>query len=143
MRVRDIIRSKGTEVAMASPDDSIADAVRLLSEWRVGALVVSRGEGGVDGVISERDVVRHLHGGEDTMARRVGELMTSEVVTCGEDDTIADLMELMTERRIRHLPVVDGETLVGIVSIGDVVKARLAELEAERRHLEEYIPSGR
>ena len=96
-----------------------------------------------DGVLSERDVVRHLHGGADTMSLRVSELMTSEVVTCGEDDTIANLMELMTERRIRHLPVVADDKLVGIVSIGDVVKARLAELENERKHLEDYITTGR
>lgn len=144
MRVRDIIRSKGSEVATASPDDSISDAIRMLSEWRIGALVVSAVEGSVDGILSERDVVRHLHGGHDTMAQRVGELMTTDVVTSGPDDTIADLMEMMTERRIRHLPVVDDDgSLIGIVSIGDVVKGRLAELEDERKHLEDYITSGR
>jgi CBS domain-containing protein len=143
VRVRDIIGAKGNDVASVSPEDSIEDAVRLLSEWRVGALVVSSEEGSLDGVLSERDVVRHLHGGADTLQRRVGELMTSEVVTCAPDDTIADLMELMTERRIRHLPVVEDEALIGIVSIGDVVKARLAELEDERKHLETYITTGR
>ena len=143
MRVRDIIRTKGSDVCTTAPDDLIADAVRLLSEQRVGALVVSSGEGTVDGTLSERDVVRHLHGGADTMQRTVAELMTIDVVTCRQDDTIADLMELMTERRIRHLPVVEEEELIGIVSIGDVVKARLSELEDERKHLEDYIITGR
>lgn len=143
MRVREILRSKGSDVATVGPDDTIADAVRTLSEQRVGALVVSSGDGAVDGVISERDVVRHLHGSEDTLDRPVRDLMTVEVVTCGQDDTIAELMGLMTERRIRHLPVIDDEQLVGIVSIGDVVKARLHELEDERRHLEDYITTGR
>ena len=144
MRVRDIIRSKGSDVAVASPDDTISDAIRMLSEWRIGALVVSGESGSVDGILSERDVVRHLHGGADTMQQRVGELMTTDVVTCGHDDTIAELMELMTERRIRHLPVLADEgELIGIISIGDVVKARLAELEDERKHLEDYITTGR
>lgn len=143
MRVRDIIRTKGSDVTTTAPDDSIEEAVRLLSEQRVGALVVSGEEGSVDGILSERDVVRHLHGGADTMRRQVAELMTTDVVTCRQDDTIADLMELMTERRIRHLPVVEEDELIGIVSIGDVVKARLSELENERKHLEDYITTGR
>jgi len=144
MRVRDIIRLKGSEVATVAPSERIDAAVRVLSERKVGALVVSSGAGGVDGVLSERDVVRHLHGGENTMSCPVEQLMTAEVVTCSMGDTIAELMELMTERRIRHLPVVDGDgLLVGIISIGDVVKARLGELEDERAHLEQYITSGR
>jgi CBS domain-containing protein len=143
VRVRDIIRSKGNKVAVVSPDDTIENAVRLLSEWRVGALVVSAEEGSVDGILSERDVVRHLHGGSGTLELAVADLMTADVVTCGGNDTVADLMELMTERRIRHLPVIEDDTMVGIVSIGDVVKARLAELEDERKHLEDYITTGR
>ena len=143
MRVHDIIRAKGDEVATISAGDTVDDAVRMMSEWRVGALVVSDDQSTVDGILSERDIVRHLHGGADTLAKRVGELMTADVVACSTGDTIAELMELMTERRIRHLPVVEDGALAGIVSIGDVVKARLGELEEERRHLESYITSGR
>ena len=143
MRVADIIRSKGDVVATISPDATIADAVAQLHDVGVGALVVTDDADAVAGIISERDVVRRLHtDGVATLDRHVRDLMTADVVCCGRQDTIADLMALMTERRIRHLPVLDDDELVGVVSIGDVVKARVGELEDERHHLEDYITRG-
>ncbi len=143
MRVSDILRSKGTDVVTLSPSATVAEAVSRLAELSFGALVVSADGSAVDGIISERDIVRSLDTDADTLGSAVSELMTSDVVTCSTSDNIADLMALMTSRRIRHLPVVADDKMVGLVSIGDVVKARLAELEDERRHLEDYITTGR
>ncbi len=143
MRVSDIVRSKGSDVATLDPADTVATAVRRLAELSFGALVVSTDGIHVEGILSERDVVRCLDHRPNTLDAPVSELMTVDVVTCEMSDDIADLMALMTEQRIRHLPVmVDGE-LAGLVSIGDVVKGRLAELEEERRYLEDYITTGR
>ncbi len=143
MRVSDILRSKGTDVVTLSPSATVAEAVSRLAELSFGALVVSADGSAVDGIISERDIVRSLDTDTDTLGSTVSELMTRDVVTCSTTDNIADLMALMTSRRIRHLPVVADDKMVGLVSIGDVVKARLAELEDERRHLEDYITTGR
>lgn len=143
MRVVDIIRHKGAEVGTVLPDASVAEAVGRLGALGVGALIVSEGDGVVDGILSERDVVRRLDvDGAAVLEQRVAELMTSEVVTCELSDTISDLMATMTERRIRHIPVVEDGRLAGVVSIGDVVNSRLQELEAERQHLEDYITRG-
>lgn len=143
MKVSDIVRIKGSEVATLDPSDTVAEAVRKLAELSFGALVVSADGSSLDGILSERDIVRSLDHDPDTLAAPVSALMTTEVVTCSMSDNISDLMELMTGRRIRHLPVVAEGELAGLVSIGDVVKARLAELEDERRHLEDYITTGR
>ncbi|MFQ5556568.1 MAG: CBS domain-containing protein [Acidimicrobiales bacterium] len=143
MRVTDIIRSKGDLVASVAPGDTIDRAVAKLAELGIGALIVLSDDGGLLGILSERDIVRRLHtDGGSTLERGVGELMTAEVVTCDPHDTMAELMELMTQRRIRHVPVVEDGRVCAVVSIGDVVKARLAELEDERRHLEDYITRG-
>lgn len=143
MRVTDIIRSKGDLVASVAPGDTIDRAVAKLAELGIGALIVVSDDGGLLGILSERDIVRRLHtDGGSTLERGVGELMTAEVVTCDPHDTMAELMELMTQRRIRHVPVVEDGRVCAVVSIGDVVKARLAELEDERRHLEDYITRG-
>lgn len=143
MRVADIIRLKGDEVGTVSPDASITDAVSQLASLGVGALVVSDDGRSVAGIISERDIVRRLDDeGAVVLERRVADLMTAEVVTCSLQDTLAELMSVMTERRIRHIPVVEEGLLSGVVSIGDVVKGRLQELEDERRHLEDYITRG-
>lgn len=143
MRVADIIRQKGDEVGTVPPHASIADAVAQLKALGVGAVVVSDDGSSLAGILSERDVVRRLaEDGASVLDRRVDEIMTSDVVTCGLDDTLADLMSVMTERRIRHIPVLEGSALGGLVSIGDVVKGRLEELEDERRHLEHYITRG-
>lgn len=142
MLVGQILKSKGSEVATISPNATIGDVISALAEFRVGALVVSSGDAQIDGIISERDVVRGLaeHSGVSDMA--VSELMTAEVVTCTLESTTEELMSQMTEHRFRHVPVVEDNKLIGIVSIGDVVNARVRELETEREQLTDYI-SGR
>jgi len=143
MKVSDIVRIKGSEVATLDPTDTVSVAVARLAELSFGALVVSSDGSSLEGIISERDIVRSLDRDPNTLGLAVSDLMTAEVVTCSMSDNIADLMALMTGRRIRHLPVVADGELAGLVSIGDVVKGRLAELEEERRHLEDYITTGR
>ncbi len=143
MKVSDIVRSKGAEVVTLEPSATVADAVKTLAELSFGALVVSADGKHVDGILSERDIVRSLDREGDTLTTIVTDLMTRDVVSCAMTDDIADLMVLMTDRRIRHLPVLTDGEMVGLVSIGDVVKARLAQLEDERRHLEDYITTGR
>lgn len=142
MNVQSILGRKGTDVATIAQTASLCDAVRLLGELRIGALVVSGDGQAIEGIVSERDVVRVAADGKlDDLS--VGSVMSTQVVTCSPGDGVDRLMELMTERRIRHLPVVDeGGHLAGIVSIGDVVKARLAALEHENQALADYI-SGR
>jgi CBS domain-containing protein len=143
MRVADIIRQKGDGVGTLPPGATIADAVAALRTLGVGAVVVSDDDVTVEGILSERDIVRRLDvDGAEVLDLEVGDLMTTDVVTCGLDATLADLMSVMTDRRIRHIPVVEDGRLGGLVSIGDVVKGRLEELEEERRHLEDYITRG-
>jgi CBS domain-containing protein len=143
MRVADIIRQKGESVGTIAPTASITEAVAQLRSLGVGAVVVSEDGDSLSGILSERDIVRRLDDdGVAVLGRSVAELMTSEVITCGLGDTLAELMVVMTERRIRHIPVVEEDRLAGLVSIGDVVKGRLEELEDERRHLEDYITRG-
>ncbi len=141
MNVQSIIGSKGTDVATIGQTANLHDAIRLLDERRIGALVVSGNGRAIEGIISERDVVRAAaSGGSAALDRSVGSVMSTDVVTCATGDGVDRLMSLMTERRIRHLPVVDDNGhLAGIVSIGDVVKARLNELEDENRALADYI----
>jgi CBS domain-containing protein len=145
--IEHILYGKGHEVATIGPDASVAEAVALLREHNVGALVVVDPESRIVGILSERDIVRAL--AEDTIGhtsileRQVSDLMTREVATCGSRSTANDLMRIMTERRIRHVPVVDEDSLNGIVSIGDVVKSRIEELETEAGTLHDYLSSGR
>lgn len=140
MNVNDILKAKGREVAMIAPDATVADAVRLLHRRGIGALVASAGADRVDGIVSERDIVHALaERGGAVLDLRVAELMTRRVVTCAPNDTIAELMGEMTRRRIRHLPVVERGRLVGLVSIGDVVKSRLEEMEFETTSLRQFI----
>lgn len=141
MNVQSIIGSKGTDVAIIAQTANLHEAIRLLDERRIGALVVSGNGLAIEGIISERDVVRAAaSGGSVALDRSVGSVMSTDVVTCATGDGVDRLMSLMTERRIRHLPVVDDNGhLAGIVSIGDVVKARLNELEDENRALADYI----
>jgi CBS domain-containing protein len=140
MRITDVLRRKGDLVVTIAPDDSVRTLLDALARHRVGALVVSRGDGSVDGIVSERDVVRRLQMlGADVLDLPVSSIMTTAVHTCSPDDSIADLMLLMTERRVRHVPVVVDGRLRGIVSIGDVVKNRIEELQSERDHLTAYI----
>jgi CBS domain-containing protein len=140
MLIVTMLRSKGDFVATVPPAATVRDLLDVLAEHRIGAVVVSA-EGGIDGIVSERDVVRHLSAaGGGLLDRPVSTIMTAEVVTCRRDTAVEDLMRTMTDRRIRHVPVVDDDdALVGIVSIGDVVKSRISELESERNDLVGYI----
>lgn len=139
MTVRAILDLKGRDVVIIAPEKTLADAAELLSENRIGALVVVVGER-VSGILSERDIVRAVaRDGAAALANKVSDKMTGTVVTCGPQDTMAAVMNRMTAGRFRHLPVVDNGRLSGIVSIGDVVKFRLAEIERESSMLRDYI----
>ena len=140
MRITDVLRNKGNQVVTVAPDKSINDLLDLLAEHAVGALVVSSDGATVEGIVSERDIVRRLQQrGADLLDQPVREIMTSDVHTAGPDTDIEDLMRIMTDRRFRHVPVVERGSLVGIVSIGDVVKHRIDLLQAERDQLTAYI----
>jgi CBS domain-containing protein len=139
MRIADVLRRKGSTVATVGPDVTFTDLLGELAAHNVGALPVVEG-GNLIGIVSERDVVRRLHaGGAALLEARVVDIMTTEVTTCSPGDDVGDVAAVMTSRRFRHLPVVvDGE-LTGIVSIGDMVKARIDLLESERAQLQRYI----
>jgi len=142
MRINDVIRRKGTVVVTIGPDATVGELLELLAEHGIGALVVSGDGQGVDGIVSERDVVRHLHSrGVDVLQARVSEIMSAEVTTCGPGDSVEQLMRQMTNLRVRHIPVVVDGVLHGIVSIGDVVKHRIDELQLERDELVGYLNS--
>jgi len=140
MLVADILKAKGSKVITVRPDLNIGHLAQRLRMERVGALVVSETGATADGIISERDVAHGLaeHGAEVLM-RTVADLMTKAVLTCSPSDTIAQVAKAMTERRVRHMPVTEGKRLVGIISIGDVVKHRLDELELEANVMRDYI----
>jgi CBS domain-containing protein len=140
MNVEAILGGKGRAVATIRPDQTITAALAALRERNIGALVVSEDGEGVDGIISERDIVHGLaERGSALLALNVADVMTRRVTTCDPADSVADLMAEMTNRRIRHLPVVRDGRLVGIVSIGDLVKNRLDEIEYEARSLRSFI----
>jgi CBS domain-containing protein len=140
MRINDVLRRKGDLVVTISPDEPVGTLLDALAEHKVGALVVSGAGGGVEGIVSERDVVRHLQArGAGVLEEPVSAIMTSPVHTAAPDTTLDELMVLMTDRRIRHVPVVVDDRLAGIVSIGDVVKHRIEELQSERDQLTAYI----
>ena len=145
MKVRTILDTKGRHVVTIRPDASVSTAVHRLVLERIGALVVSEDGHKVAGIISERDIIQSLaKSGQDllTSGRRVAELMEHNVITCTPDDTVQQVMAEMTRRRVRHLPVIEGGGLVGIISIGDVVKSRLEEVELEANVLREaYLVS--
>jgi CBS domain-containing protein len=143
MTVKAILASKGYTVQTIPPAATLAEAAKLLDARRIGAVVVSDPEGRVVGVLSERDIVRRLaQHGADALDLTVSETMTRRVATCQETDTVGDLMEQMTNGKFRHLPVVEDDRLIGIVSIGDVVKYRLGEFEAESSAMREYIQTA-
>jgi len=140
MRVTEVLRRKGRSVITIAPDRSVRELLGLLAEHRIGALVVSDDGVRVDGIVSERDVVRRLQAdGDAILDGAVSAIMTVEVRTCGPADQVDELMAVMTEGRFRHLPVLVDGRLAGIVSIGDVVKHRIAEVQDERDHLTAYI----
>lgn len=137
MRVADLIKKKGSSVITLPPTATVAELLDTLDDNRIGAVVVVEGDH-VVGIASERDVVHHLRGGAGADGQ-VAQMMTSDVRTCTPDEDLVELATTMTEGRFRHLPVVAEDGLAGIISIGDVVKARLDALEAERDHLENYL----
>ncbi|GAB3991233.1 CBS domain-containing protein [Nocardioides marmoraquaticus] len=140
MRIKDVLQAKPSQaVVTIEPGATVADLVALLAEHNIGAVVASGDGASVDGIVSERDVVRRLGSGDDVLASTVSDIMTSTVHTCGLGDDLDELMAQMTERRIRHVPVVDDGHLVGVVSIGDVVKSRITQLEFERDQLDSYV----
>lgn len=140
MKISDVVRHKGHDVVTVRSDATVKDLLALLAEHRIGAIVVSDEEGAVDGIVSERDVVRHLHsGGAGVLDGTVGAIMTRDVHCCEPGDDLVALAGAMTERRIRHVPVLADGRLSAIVSIGDVVKSRIDTLQAEAEALRDYI----
>ncbi|MGR3498316.1 MAG: CBS domain-containing protein [Limimaricola soesokkakensis] len=141
MLVQQILKSKANDtVATVAPDITVAEAARQLSEKRIGALVVSQDGKRALGIISERDIVREIgQRGPDCLSEKVEEMMTRDPVTCHRDEVADAVLARMTEGRFRHIPVVEGEEMVGLISIGDVVKARLSELAMEKDALEGMI----
>ncbi len=142
MRIADILRTKGASVATVTETTTVTGLLAELVIHNIGAMVVV-GPDGVVGIVSERDVVRKLHDhGPELLRRSVSDIMSKILVTCTPDDQIDDLSALMTNNRVRHVPVMHGDRLVGIVSIGDVVKNRMEQLQAEQEHLQAYITQG-
>ena len=142
MRIADIVRSKGSQVATVTVTTTVTGLLAELAVHNIGAMVVI-GPDGMVGIVSERDVVRHLHEhGPELLRRPVTDIMSEVAVTCRPDDQIDDLAALMTNNRVRHVPVLDNGRLAGIVSIGDVVKNRMEALQAERQQLQAYITQG-
>ncbi|MEV5574289.1 CBS domain-containing protein [Spirillospora sp. NPDC052269] len=140
MRIRDILRRKGSTVATVRPDATVRDLLTVLAEHNIGAAVVSPDGAAIAGIASERDIVRRLNEhGADLLDRPVSAIMTGRVRTVTPDTAVEDLRQTMTEHRIRHVPVLEDDRLAGIVSIGDVVKSAIDELEDEREHLVGYI----
>ncbi|WP_411283176.1 CBS domain-containing protein [Lapillicoccus sp.] len=140
MKISDVLRNKGEGVVTIRPDDTVAHLLEVLDEHGIGALVVSVDGREVSGIVSERDVVRHLHReGASVVDGKVSAIMTTDVTTCGPDDDLEVLARTMTDRRIRHLPVTVDGVLHSIVSIGDVVKLRIDTLQSERDQLVGYI----
>ena len=143
MTVASILRTKGADVLCIAPDDTISAAAELLAEKKIGAVVVTDPAGGLAGILSERDIVRGLAArGPSVLTQCVKDLMTAEVTTCTRSDGINDVMIRMTQGRFRHMPVIEGQKLVGVISIGDVVKNRIAELEHEASAMRDYIMTG-
>ena len=144
MRISDVLRVKGTQVVTVTPDTKVRRLMGVLAEHRIGAVVVSRDGIAVDGIASERDIVQALAlRGDAVMSEPVTAIYTAEVHTVRPQTTIEEVMRMMTERRVRHAPVVVDGSLRGIVSIGDVVKIRIDELETERTALTHYITGTR
>ncbi len=139
MRISDVLKYKSADVVTLPPDATVRDLVAILAEHNIGAVIVSSDEASVAGIVSERDVVRRMSSDANVLDAPVGDIMTAQVQTATPEDSVDDLMRIMTEHRIRHVPVVVGGDLRGIVSIGDVVKSRIGQLEFERDQLESYV----
>jgi CBS domain-containing protein len=140
MKISDVTRGKSSrDVITINPDASVRDLLSLLAEHNIGAVIVSSNAGVVDGIVSERDVVRNLDGDDAVLDAKVQQIMTAVVQTCEPGHDVDAVMAQMTEHRIRHVPVIDDGELVGVVSIGDVVKSRITQLEFERDQLDSYV----
>jgi CBS domain-containing protein len=140
MRVREILSAKSIgEVFTIRPDATAAELLTTLADLNIGALVVSTDGSHMEGIVSERDIVRKLRNFDQPASVTVGEIMTTDVRVCEPDDTLDELMGVMTEYRVRHVPVLDGDVLVGLLSIGDAVKSRMDQLEFERDQLTHYL----
>jgi CBS domain-containing protein len=140
MNVDQVIKKKGHHVELIAPDQTISDAVKALAEQNIGALIVVNDQEELVGVVSERDVIRCLADrGTRMLKHEVQEIMSRGVVTCGLNDTVSHVMKIMTDRRMRHLPVLQDGRLMGMISIGDLVKHRVAEIEFETRFINDYV----
>ncbi|WP_042695200.1 CBS domain-containing protein [Azospirillum sp. B506] len=140
MHVAVLLKRKGNRIVSAAPDDTVAAVARLLTEHRIGAVLVMDDDGQPVGILSERDIVRAIaRDGAVALDRPAADLMTRELITAAPDDTVADMMAVMTERRIRHVPIVESRRVVGVISIGDVVKARIDDAELEVESLRGYV----
>ncbi|HET7355836.1 MAG TPA: CBS domain-containing protein [Nocardioidaceae bacterium] len=143
MRINDVLAAKAVKgVVTIGPEATIRDLLALLATHNVGAVIVSQDGGSVDGIVSERDVVRRLNEDDSVLDSPVSAIMTTDVHTCDGTEPVLQLMKLMTDRRVRHVPVVTDGALAGVVSIGDVVKSRISELEFERDQLDSYVHSA-
>jgi CBS domain-containing protein len=142
MTVRAILDTKGHQIESVEPDARLSAAIRILAERKIGAVLVMS-QGRVEGILSERDIVRVLgERGAAALDEPVSAVMTRKVVSCKQGDTVAAIMEMMTSGKFRHLPVVENDTVVGLISIGDIVKWRVGEYEAEQEALREYIKTA-
>jgi CBS domain-containing protein len=139
VRISEVLQSKGPDVVTVSPDTTVRDLVALLTDKNIGAVLVATSDTPVAGIVSERDVVRGLARGVDVLDQPVRDIMTASVETAKPEQSVHELAKVMTMRRIRHVPVVVDGAVIGIVSIGDVVKSRIGELEFERDQLEHYV----
>ncbi|WP_153503068.1 CBS domain-containing protein [Cumulibacter manganitolerans] len=139
MKISDILHHKGGDIVTVTPETTVRELVTVLAEHNIGAVVVSADGERLDGIVSERDIVRNLVTLEPLSGRPVSDIMTADVHTCRPEAEVDSLRTQMTERRIRHVPVTDGERLVGIVSIGDVVKSSIGQLQFERDQLSNYL----
>ncbi len=138
--IDDVLKAKAnSDVITIAPDATVRELVGLLAEHNVGALIVSNDGTSVDGIVSERDVVRRLNENDDVLGAAVSEIMTADVATCDGADEVHTLLRLMTDRRIRHVPVLTDSRLTGVISIGDIVKHRIDQLEFERDQLDSYV----
>ena len=143
MTVRAILDAKGHQVESIQPGAKLSAAVKLLGEKKIGAVLVLNVAGHIEGILSERDIVRVLsERGADVLEEPVGNVMTRKVVSCRQSDTVSGIMEMMTLGKFRHLPVVEDSKVVGLISIGDVVKWRVQEYEREQEALREYIKTA-
>ncbi|MDA9533364.1 CBS domain-containing protein [Bradyrhizobium sp. CCBAU 25338] len=142
MTVRSILNTKGHQIVSVEPDAKLAATIKLLAEKKIGAVLVMN-QSRLEGILSERDIVRVLgERGAGVLEAPVSEVMTRKVVTCKETDTVAELMEMMTSGKFRHLPVIDNGKVVGLISIGDIVKRRVQEYESEQEALRDYIKTA-